>query len=152
MPNQSPVVETQMLIRRPAKEVFEAFIDPSITTNFWFTKSTGKLEADKPVTWFWEMYGVSADVSVKEIIPGKKISIEWNHPATTVDFEFQSLTENTTYVVIKNYGFHETGDELIKAVMNNTGGFTTVLDGLKAYLEHHIKLNLVADKFPGKLV
>jgi len=36
--------------------------------------------------------------------------------------------------------------------MNNTGGFTTVLDGLKAYLEHHIKLNLVADKFPGKLV
>jgi len=152
MPNQSPVVETQMLIRRPAKEVFEAFIDPSITTNFWFTKSTGKLEADKTVTWFWEMYGVSADVLVKEITPYKKISIEWNHPATTVDFEFQSLTENTTYVVIKNYGFHETGDELIKAVMNNTGGFTTVLDGLKAYLEHHIKLNLVADKFPGKLV
>jgi len=72
MPNQSPVVETQMLIRRPAKEVFEAFIDPSITTNFWFTKSTGKLEADKPVTWFWEMYGVSADVLVKGITPYRK--------------------------------------------------------------------------------
>jgi len=152
MQNHSPVVETQMLIRRPAMEVFEAFIDPSITTRFWFTKSTGKLEAGKKVTWFWEMYGVSADVLVKEIIPGKKISIEWNHPPTTVDFEFDALTEDTTYVVIKNYGFHQAGDELIEAVKNNTGGFTTVLDGLKAYLEHGLELNLIADKFPGKLV
>gem|GEM_PF-6143995 len=27
-------------------------------------------------------------------------------------------------------------------------GFTTVLDGLKAYLEHNLQLNLIADKFP----
>lgn len=32
-------------------------------------------------------------------------------------------------------------------IVDTTGGFTTVLDGLKAYLEHGIKLNLVEDKF-----
>ena len=51
-------------------------------------------------------------------------------------------------MVIKNYGFHQTGAELIQAIKDNTGGFTTVLDGLKAYLEHGIQLNLVGDKFP----
>ena len=53
MANNTPVVETQMLIRKPLAIVFEAFIDPEVTTKFWFTRSTGKLEAGKTVTWFW---------------------------------------------------------------------------------------------------
>ena len=149
-PNNSVFVEAQMLIRKPAEKVFEAFIDPAITTNFWFTKSSGKLEVGKTVKWEWEMYRVSTNVLVKEIVPNKKISIEWNEPVTTVDFEFDALSEDTTYVVIKNYGFNLEGEELIAAIKDNTGGFTTVLDGLKAYLEHNINLNLIADKFPHK--
>ena len=145
-----PVVETQMLIRKPVAVVFQAFIDPVITTNFWFTKSSGHLEAGKTITWQWEMYGVATPVTVKDIIPNKKISTEWGHPATSVDYEFTALTDDTTYVVIKNYGFQETGDDLIQVIKDSTGGFTTVLDGLKAYLEHNIKLNLIADKFPAK--
>jgi len=149
-PNNSVFVEAQMLIRKPAEKVFEAFIDPAITTNFWFTKGSGKLEVGKTVKWEWEMYRVSTNVLVKEIVPNKKISIEWNEPVTTVDFKFEALTENTTYMVIKNYGFNLEGEELIAAIKDNTGGFTTVLDGLKAYLEHNINLNLIADKFPHK--
>jgi uncharacterized protein YndB with AHSA1/START domain len=148
---KNPTVETQMLIRKPVATVFQAFIDPKITTNFWFTKSSGQLETGKTITWEWEMYGVSTKVLVKEITPDKKISIEWGEPATNVDFEFTALTEETTYVVIKNYGFRETGDQLINVIKDSTGGFTTVLDGLKAYLEHHIKLNLIGDKFPKEL-
>ncbi|RDY59381.1 SRPBCC family protein [Flagellimonas nanhaiensis] len=147
---ENPVVETQMLIRKPIETVFQAFIDPKITTNFWFTKSSGKLEKGKMVTWEWEMYGVSAEVFVKNIVKNKKISTEWGDPTTTVDYEFTALADDTTYVVIRNYGFTEEGDELIQAIRDNTGGFTTVLDGLKAYLEHNIKLNLVLDKFPNK--
>lgn len=146
-----PIVETQMLIRKPVAKVFQAFIDPNITTNFWFTKSGGQLEIGRTITWEWEMYGVSTKVLVKDITPGKKISIEWGEPATNVDFEFTAWTEETTYVVIKNYGFKEKGDELINVIKDSTGGFTTVLDGLKAYLEHNIKLNLIGDKFPKGL-
>jgi len=145
---KTPTVETQMLIRKPVSQVFQAFIDPTITTSFWFTKSSGPLEVGKIVKWEWEMYGVSTNVLTKEIIPNKLISTEWGDPATTVDYEFTALTDDTTYVVVKNYGFKETGDDLIQTIKDNTGGFTTVLDGLKAYLEHNIKLNLVADKFP----
>ena len=146
--NNTPTVECQMMIRKPVATVFQAFIDPTLTTKFWFTHSSGPLEAGKTVTWRWDMYGVSDNIKVKDIIPNRKISIEWDDPATTVDFEFTALTEDTTYVVIKNYGFSQTGDDLIEAIKNNTGGFTTVLDGLKAFLEFGIELNLVRDKFP----
>lgn len=146
--NPSPCVEVQMLIRKPVSQVFQAFIDPGITTNFWFTKSSGPMETCKTVTWEWEMYGASATVFVKDIIINKKIATEWGDPLTTVDYEFTPITEHSTYVVIKNYGFKETGAALIQAIKDNTGGFTTVLDGLKAWLEHNINLNLIADKFP----
>ena len=97
------------------------------------------------------MYNVSTAVTVKDIVPNKKISTQWGDPATKVDYEFTALTEDTTYVVIKNYGFKETGDDLIQIIKDSTGGFTTVLDGLKAYLEHNLKLNLIGDKFPKEI-
>jgi uncharacterized protein YndB with AHSA1/START domain len=62
------VAQTGMLIRRPVTEVFQAFVDPEITSKFWFTKGSGR-----------------------------------------------------------------------------TQGFTFVLSGLKALLEHNVVLNLVAD-------
>jgi uncharacterized protein YndB with AHSA1/START domain len=46
--------EASMLIRRPVVELFEAFTNPEITTRFWFTKSRGRLEVGKTVTWEWK--------------------------------------------------------------------------------------------------
>jgi len=143
-----PIIETQMLIRKPAKEVFEAFIYPEQTRHFWFTKASAHLEKGATVTWEWEMYDVSTTVTVKNIIPNELISIDWGSPVTGVDFIFKPMSDTTTYVIIKNYGFHSQGEALLQELINNTGGFTTVLDGLKAYLEHGINLNLIADKFP----
>ena len=142
-------VEAQMLIRQPIEDVFEAFINPEITTNFWFTKSTGKLEEGKTVTWEWEMYGAKTDVNVLEIIQNQSIRTEWGEPSTNVDYEFKEM-EKGTLVVIKSYGYSQTGEDLLKVINDNTGGFTTVLDGCKAFLEHGINLGLIEDKFPQK--
>jgi uncharacterized protein YndB with AHSA1/START domain len=49
----APLMETGMLIRKPAAEVFEAFVNPDITTRFWFTKGSGRLEAGRQVQWDW---------------------------------------------------------------------------------------------------
>ncbi|MFZ4928717.1 SRPBCC family protein [Chryseobacterium sp. Mn2064] len=147
--NSNAYVEAQMLIRKPVEDVFEAFINPEVTTNFWFTKSTGKLEEGKEITWEWEMYGVKNVVKVHQIIPGQLIKTEWGEPLVNVDYEFKTM-ENGTLVVIKSYGFSQTGEDLLKVINDNTGGFTTVLDGCKAYLEHGINLRLIEDKFPGK--
>jgi uncharacterized protein YndB with AHSA1/START domain len=149
MSNPPIYVEAQMLIRKPIHEVFEAFINPELTTQFWFTKSTGKLEEGKTVTWEWEMYGVKNNVTVLEIIPNHLIKTEWGNPLSKVDYEFKEM-EDGTFVVIKSYGFTQTGEDLLKTINDNTGGFTTVLDGCKAFLEHGINLRLIEDKFPQK--
>jgi len=142
-------VQAQMLIRKPIQEVFEAFINPEITTNFWFTKSTGKLEEGKTITWEWEMYGAKSEVKVLQIIPNQLIKTEWGLFSNNVDYEFKEM-EKGTLVIIKSYGYSEKGDELLSVINDNTGGFTTVLDGCKAYLEHGINLKLIEDKFPLK--
>jgi uncharacterized protein YndB with AHSA1/START domain len=143
--------EAQMIIRKPAAKVFEAFIDPAITKNFWFTKSSGKLEVNKKIVWEWQMYNVSTPVLAREILPNEKILFEWGEAPKTVEFRFKALSENSTFVTVTECGYKETGDELLTAIKGSTAGFTTVLDGLKAFLEHNINLNLVADKFPKEI-
>jgi len=147
----SKCAEAQMLIRKPVEEVFQAFIDPAITKNFWFTKSSGKLEVNKKVTWEWEMYDVSTTVVPKEILRNEKISFEWSQPPTMVEFRFRKLNDSSTYVTVTECGFDKREDELLAAIKGSTGGFTTVLDGLKAFLEHGMNLNLIADKFPKEV-
>jgi uncharacterized protein YndB with AHSA1/START domain len=145
-----PVTKTGMLIRRPVAEVIEAFINPDFTTKFWFTKSSGRLEVGKQVQWDWEMYDVSALVTAKAIEPNKRILIEWpgySGPAT-VEWTFAPQEDGITFVSITETGFTGDGDELVKQVTDSTQGFTLVLAGLKAWLEHNIKLNLVADRYP----
>ncbi|WP_426278305.1 SRPBCC family protein [Chryseobacterium sp. S-02] len=147
--NSNVYVEAQMLIRKPIEDVFEAFINPEITTQFWFTKSTGKLEEGQTVTWEWEMYGVTTEVTVNQIVRNKTIKTIWGEPSTNVDYEFKEM-EKGTLIVIKSYGYSQEGEDLLKTINDNTGGFTTVLDGCKAYLEHGINLRLIEDKFPSK--
>lgn len=98
----APVAKTGMLIRKPVALVFEAFIDPGVTTKFWFTKSSGRLETGKQVTWTWEMYGASTQVMAKVIEPNKRIVIEWDGYSgrTTVEWKFAAQKEGSTFVSI----------------------------------------------------
>ncbi len=149
----APVAKTEMLIRKPVAEVFEAFVNPAITTRFWFTKSSGRLETGKQVQWDWEMYDYSAQVSVKAIEENKRILIEWPGHAgpTVVEWLFTPRADNITFVSVTNSGFSGDGDEIVKQALDSTEGFTLVLSGLKALLEHNIILNLVPDRFPDAL-
>jgi len=145
-----PTMKTGMLVRKPVADVFEAFINPDITTRFWFTKSSGRLDAGKQVTWDWEMYGISIPVTVKAVERNKRIVIEWPgyRGTTTVEWTFASQEDGTTFVRITEAGFTGDADELVKQVTDSTQGFSLVLAGLKALLEHDIELNLVRDRYP----
>lgn len=145
------VARTQMLIRKPVAEVFAAFVDPAVTTRFWFTHSTGRLEPGTEVRWDWAMYGASAPVSVKAVEPNQRILIEWpdeNGAPCPVEWRFDDRGDGTTFVTITNGGFTGSDDQVVKQAIDCMGGFTWVLAGLKALLEHGVELNLVADHFP----
>jgi uncharacterized protein YndB with AHSA1/START domain len=150
---QVPSATTGMLIRRPVAEVFEALVDPEITRQFWFTKGSGRLETGKQVRWDWEMYDLSIPVKAKAVEPNERIVFEWpgDSGPTTVEWKFTPRDDGTTFVVVTESGFQGTGDELARHLANSTQGFTLTLAGMKAWLEHHLRLNLVADRFPEGL-
>ena len=143
----------EMLIRKPVEQVFEAFADPRVTSNFWFTRGSGRLEAGKQVTWDWEMYNVSVGVAVRAIEDHKRILIEWSSKGsvpTTVEWRFTPRAEGT-YVTVTNAGFTGDPDSLVEQVRSATEGFALVLAGAKAFLEHNLRLNLIADRHPDGL-
>ncbi|RKN80632.1 SRPBCC family protein [Paenibacillus ginsengarvi] len=145
--SRSPVVQAEMLIRRPVREVFDAFVDPAVTTKFWFTKSSGILQEGRRIRWEWEMYGVFDDIFVHAIEANKRIRIE-SSDGTEVEWTFESRAESETFVTITNSGFTGNDDAVVSQAIDSMGGYTMVLCGLKALLEHGISLNLVADKAP----
>ena len=141
----SPVAKATMLIRRPVEEVFDSFIDPSITTKFWFSRSTGPLKVGETITWCWDHYGVSGEVLVTAIEENKRIEIEWPNP---VEWLFTSNDDGTTFVSIRASGFTGSDDEQVAEALDSTEGFNLVISACKALLEHGIQLNLVTDKCP----
>ncbi len=148
-----PIAKTAMLIRKPVAEVFEAFIDPAITSRFWFTKGSGRLEPGKQIQWDWEMYHASSQAIVKAVEQNKRILVEWSGygTPTLIEWTFTARPDNTTFVMLTNSGFSGDADEVVKQAISSTEGFTFVLAGLKALLEHNIILNLVLDRFPEGL-
>jgi uncharacterized protein YndB with AHSA1/START domain len=147
---QAPITETGMLIRRPVAEVFEAIVNPEITTKFWFTRSSGRLVVGRPVRWDWQMYEVSIEVTARAIDNNRRIVIEWPGYSgpTIVEWTFAPQNDGNTFVRVTESGFTGTGDQLVKYVTDSTQGFTLMLAGLKALLEHGVRLNLVGDRYP----
>jgi uncharacterized protein YndB with AHSA1/START domain len=151
---EAPVATAEMLIRKPTDEVYEAFVDPAVTTKFWFTRGSDRLDAGRPVSWTWAMYGVSTRVEVKELLPGRRILIEWDagtEEVSAVEWIFSDRGGNT-FVEVRNFDLKGDADAQVSRAIDSAGGFALVLAGAKAWLEHGIELNVVRDAHPDMLV
>jgi uncharacterized protein YndB with AHSA1/START domain len=140
-----------MLIRKPAGDVYEAFVDPAVTSRFWFSRGSDRLDAGGPVRWTWDAHGVTVDVRVRQLEPNRRIVIEWaagDEPATTVSWTFRELPEGT-FVEVENRGFAGDPEAAVEQALDAVGGFTLVMAGAKAWLEHGIELHLVRDRYPA---
>ncbi len=141
-------VNAQMLIRRPAAEVFEAIVNPEITTRFWFTRSSGRLEPGKTVRWEWEMFDVGDEVLVQAYELNQRLLLQWASDRSTVEWRFDDRGDETTLVTIETRGYPDDPAGALSLAVDNKGGYTLVLAGLKAWLEQGVELNLIRDQFP----
>jgi uncharacterized protein YndB with AHSA1/START domain len=142
----APKVRQQMLIRAPAKEVFRAMTDPAVTRRFWFSRGSGPLAPGARVRWDWEMYGGSAEVTVVDFQPDRRLTYDWSGGGgTRVDCRLEPR-EDGTMVTIDITGF--AGPDACDLAIDSSGGFAFVLAAMKAWLEHGIELNVVPDKAP----
>jgi hypothetical protein len=53
-----------------------------------------------------------------------------------------------TFVRVQESGWTGDADRLTRYVADSTQGFTLLLAGLEAWLEHRIQLNLTLDRYP----
>ena len=143
-----------MLFRVPVERAFDAFVNPEVTTRFWFTHSDGRLEPGGTVTWEWRMYGCSTQVCVLDIKHNESIKIEWGDDdrRSNVEWVFDRRPDNTTFVTITNDCFSGDADSVVAEAIDSMGGFSLVLANAKAFLEHNIDLKLIPDHAPDSHV
>lgn len=139
----------QIIIHRPAGDVFEAFADPDIMTKFWFPRASGRLETGKEVKWY---VGTGDDafeitVRVKSAVKPLSLHLQWGDgdAFTDVKWEFESKSRNETVVRIRESGFSGDQSTAILAALDSTGGFNQVVVAAKALLEHDAPINVVRD-------
>ena len=145
--------KAQTMIRAPVAKVFEAFVDPAVTTRFWFSKASGPLKAGETVRWDWEMYGAGDDIHVRAVEAGRSIVYDWGGEGTLsrVEMTFTALEDGQTFVEVTNSGFHGDAESVVAQALDSNGGFTTVLCAAKVWLEHGINARLIEDKYPQAL-
>lgn len=143
------IAKAQMLIHRPASEVFEAFADPAIMTQFWFPKASGRLEEGKEVSWYVVSQGEEYEITVhvKAAEKPRFLHIEWGAAGqfTDVEWRFEAQGDKATILRIKESGFSGDQSDIMRAALNSTGGFNQVITAMKALLEHGVRINVVED-------
>lgn len=146
-----PAAKAEMLIRKPVQEVFEAMVNPDITSKFWYTKGSGRLDSGKDVRWDWEMYGASVELCAHEIRKNKFIAFNWASQGgtTSVEMSFKPHGHDATFLSITEKGWDAADEKMPGYIVGQTEGWTMVLAALKAFLELNVVLPLVADRFPA---
>ncbi|MDF2721032.1 MAG: hypothetical protein K0Q59_707 [Paenibacillus sp.] len=131
---------TKMKIGKPARDVFEAFVDPAQIGHFWFSSSSARWEQGKTITLRYEEYGAEGDISVVDIVDNEKIVFEWNYGEDihTVTITLTEHEAGTTIVEIVEDGFKQGGEDWIEMLVGNKEGWVYMLTCLKGYMEHGI--------------
>jgi uncharacterized protein YndB with AHSA1/START domain len=133
-----------MLVRRPVREVYEAFADPEQIRRFWLARSSGRLHTGAEVLWAFKVAGAETQVTVVEARPAELLDLRWDEDQPlTIRFEDRG---GATLVAIRVSNF--AGDTPAANAVESMSGFTLVLASLKLWLEHGIEGELMYDKFP----
>jgi uncharacterized protein YndB with AHSA1/START domain len=141
-------INTSIQVLKPVNEVFEAIVDPAHMTNYFISKSSGRLESGKEILWRFPEFDMEFPVRVSKIEKDQYISFYWNVEGTDllVEIILKQWQNQSTVVNIteKSRGNDEKGIAWLKG---NTAGWANFLACLKAYLEYGINLRKGAFDF-----
>jgi aminoglycoside 3-N-acetyltransferase I len=140
-----PLAKAQMLIERPAPEVFNAFVRPDLLTQFWLQSATGPLHLNAQVQWQFMVPGATERVSVVAFEAPHHLAFVWSEGNLTVDIRLCEAPAGSTVVSVEVRGF-EQGEAGWAQAVNATEGFSIVLCDLKTLLESGRSARLVRDK------
>jgi uncharacterized protein YndB with AHSA1/START domain len=148
MKNQTLEIKTAIQILKPVNEVFEAIVDPAKMSNYFISKSSGRMEAGRQIIWKFPEFEIEFPVKVREIIKDKYISYYWDVDGVEllVEMTLSARGNDSTLVSITEKSMNN-DEKGIKWLQGNTEGWANFLACLKAYLEYGINLRKGAFDF-----
>jgi uncharacterized protein YndB with AHSA1/START domain len=77
MKDQSLEIKTAIQILKPVNEVFEPIVDPIKMSNYFISKSSGRMETGKQIMWQFPEFNREFPIRVGKIIMERYISYFW---------------------------------------------------------------------------
>jgi uncharacterized protein YndB with AHSA1/START domain len=141
-------IKTALQIQKSVREVFEAIADPAKMSNYFISKSSGRMEEGKKLFWKFPEFDEEFPVRVDKVEKDKYISFYWNTDGNEllVEINLTSADNDSTLVMITEKSM-ENNEAGIKWLKGNTEGWANFLACLKAYLEYGINLRKGAFDF-----
>ncbi|MES2819992.1 MAG: polyketide cyclase [Pseudomonadota bacterium] len=137
------VATAHMLIRKPPKDIFEAFSEPRWLELFWLKRASAPLAENAIVEWEFLVPGARETVTVTEFLANRVIAFSWSD-GVLVTIKLIAHAASCTRVSIAATGFK--GMHAVSQAINATEGFAVVLCDLKSLLETGSSGNMVRDK------
>ncbi len=151
MNNETLEIKAAIQILKPVHEVFEAIVDPSKMSNYFISKSSGRMEEGKNLIWNFPEFEMDFPVRIGKIEMDKYISYYWKDMEDSrellVEMTLTAKGDNNTTVVTITEKSRENDEAGIRWLKGNTEGWANFLACLKAYLEYGINLRKGAFDF-----
>jgi uncharacterized protein YndB with AHSA1/START domain len=135
-------IKASLKMQKPLHEVFEAIVDPLKMSNYFISKSTGRIEEGKTLVWKFPEFDMEFPIRVAKVETDKYISFFWNDfdgTETNVEISLSSKENESTFVTVTEKSRPNDVDG-IKWLQGNTEGWANFLACMKAYLEYGINL------------
>ncbi len=89
-------------IQKPAFEVFEAIVHPDEMSQYFISKSSGKMKEGKSLIWNFQEFDGDALISVGKVIANEIISFYWEINGTEVlaEINLEQMKDGSTVVRI----------------------------------------------------
>ncbi|MCX6236110.1 MAG: SRPBCC domain-containing protein [Bacteroidia bacterium] len=141
MTPQTLEIKTALQIQKTSAEVFEAIVDQQKMSNYFISKSTGRMEEGNNLIWNFPEFDIDIPIRVGKIVQDKYISYYWTvgDQELLVEMTLTPREDNSTLMTITEKSKNN-DEEGIKWLMGNTEGWANFLACLKAYLEYGINL------------
>lgn len=139
--NRQLEIKTALQIQKPIDEVFEAIVNPEKMKNYFISKSSGRIEEGKVITWKFPEFDIESPIRVGRIEENKFISFYWdtNSKELLVEIFLSSPSMDSTLITVTEKSM-DNDEEGINWLKGNTEGWANFLACLKAYLEYGINL------------
>jgi len=148
MEKQLLEIKTRLQINKPDHEVFEAIVDPEKMSNYFISKSSGRMETGKQIDWQFPEFENDFMIRVGPVEADKYISYYWiiDNIELFVEINLLSVESRSTIVTVTEKS-RENDEAGINWLKGNTEGWSNFLACLKAYLEYGINLRKGAFDF-----